>query len=94
MAGGGEGVALVDVHHPLRGQVVFDVVDEPVGVDLHVVGTMDDLLSDGTGLFVFDLVHIGHDAAEGQLHNLEAVLLAQDLRVADEALNAEPMLRQ
>ena len=47
------------------------------------------LLGDGSGLFVGHLVHILEDVAERQLHDFHAVARANQLRVADDALQAE-----
>ena len=89
MAGGAEGIAVIDIHHLLGRQVVFDVVDEPVSPDLDFHRSSHQSLGDGTGFFIGHLVHILENVTEGELHNLHAITLTDELGVADDALQSK-----
>ena len=89
MAGGGKGVALVDVHHLLRCQIVFDIVQKPVRVHLHICCTGDDLFRDRPRLLIRDGIHISEDIVKRELDDLHTVFLPDDLRIPDQALHAE-----
>ena len=89
MAGGGESVAVVVVHHALGSEVILDIVDEPLLAHLLLQGSAPDALGDGTRLIVGHTVHIAKDVAEGQFHDFHAVALAYELRVAYHTLQTE-----
>ena len=89
MASCREGIAVIDVHHLLGCQIVFDIVDEPVFVDLRLQGTTYNLFGNRTRLLVGHLVHEFKDVAEWQFDNLHTVTRTDEFRVTDDALQTE-----
>ena len=89
MAGCGKGVALVDVHHLLRCQIVFDIVQKPARVHLHICCTGDDLFCDRPCLFIRNGIHVFENIVKRKLDDLHAIFLPDDLRISDQALHAE-----
>ena len=93
MAGGGEGVAAVALHHCARRQIVFDVRREVLQTHSRVHRSAQQLVHQRRGGLVRDPVHVIKDAGEGHLDNFHAVAPAQNFRIADQTLNAEGGLR-
>ena len=89
MARRGKCVAVVDVHHFLRRQIIFHIIDKPVRIHLRFLGAVDDPVRNRLCLLVGDLIHIFENFTEGKLDHFETIPLTQHFRIADQALDTE-----